>query len=164
MGSRPGAEQFARPVEPNQRRYEALRCYFLDGAAAEDVAERFGYTRASVETLVRDYRAGRLVLFGSSRPGPRSEPKKDSARTLTLALRREGHSLAEITRALTAAGTPLGRTAIWELVREEGLGRLPLETIPAAGTLTIPAPKTQRLAPGDWPESGSVASEHAGLF
>src|SRR5664279_3859780 len=124
MGSRPGAEQFARPVEPNQRRYEALRCYFLDGAAAEQVAQRFGYTRASVETLVRDYRAGRLVLFGSSRPGPRSEPKKDSARTLTLALRREGRSLAEITRALVAAGTPLGRTAIWELVREEGLGRL----------------------------------------
>ena len=52
MGSRPGAEQFARPVEPNQRRYEALRYYFVDGAAAGDVAERFGYTRASVETLV----------------------------------------------------------------------------------------------------------------
>jgi transposase len=91
MGSRPGAEQFARPVEPNQRRYEALRSYFLEGAAAEDVARRFGYTRASVETLVRDYRAGRLELFASSRPGPRSEPKKDTARRLTLALRREGH-------------------------------------------------------------------------
>ena len=133
MGSRSGAEQFARPVEPNQRRYEALRCYFLEGASAEDVAARFGYTRASVETLVRDYRAGRLELFASSRPGPRSEPKKDSARKLTLALRREGRSLAEITRALKAAGTPLGRTAIWELVGEEGLGRLPVEAPAAIG-------------------------------
>jgi transposase-like protein len=89
-----------------------LRAYFVEGASAEQVAQRFEYTRASVETLVRDYRAGRLELFASSRPGPRSEPKKDSPRTLILTLRREGRSLAQIARALTAAGTPLGRTAI----------------------------------------------------
>jgi transposase len=163
MGSRPGAEQFARPVEPNQRRYEALRCYFLESASADDVARRFGYTRASVETLVRDYRAGRLELFASSRPGPRSEPKKDSARKLTLALRREGRSLAEITRALKAAGTPLGRTAIWELVGEEGLGRLPVE-VSTPASRSLPAPKAQRLGAGDWPQAGTLSSEHAGLF
>lgn len=151
------------PVEPNQRRYEALRCYFVEGAAADDVGERFGYTRASVETLVRDYRAGRLELFASSRPGPRTEPKKDSARKLTLALRREGRSLAEITRALKAAGTPLGRTAIWELVGEEGLGRLPTGT-PQPASETLLAPKAQRLRAGDWPQTGAVSSEHAGLF
>ncbi len=152
------------PLKPNQRRYEALRSYFVEGASAEQVAQRFDYTRATVETLVRDYRAGRLDLFASSRPGPRSEPKKDSARTLILTLRREGRSLAQITRALTAAGTPLGRTAIWEVVRDEGLGRLPLQTLPPASPLTVAAPKTQRLQPGDWPVAGSVTSEHAGLF
>ena len=144
MGSRSGAEQFARPVEPNQRRYEALR-YFLEGASAEDVAARFGYTRASVETLVRDYRAGRLELFASSRPGPRSEPEKDSARKLTLALRREGRSLAEITRALKAAGAPLGRPAIWELVGEEGLGRTAVEPgTPRAGRCPRPQSQSSR--------------------
>ena len=116
-----------------------------------------------METLVRDYRAGRLELFASSRPGPRSEPKKDSARKLTLALRREGRSLAEITRALKAAGTPLGRTAIWELVGEEGLGRLPVEP-GAPASRALPAPKAQRLADGDWPREGTLSSEHAGLF
>jgi len=30
--------------------------------------------------------------------------------------------------------------------------------------LLLIAPKTQRLRPSDWPVSGSVASEHAGLF
>ncbi len=164
MASRPGAELFARPVAPNQRRYEALRCYFVEGASAQQVAARFDYTRATVETLVRDYRAGRLELFTSSRPGPRSEPKKDSARTLILTLRREGRSLAEIARALTAAGTPLGRTAIWEVLGEEGLGRLPLAALAPASPLSVTAPKTQRLQPGDWPVAGSVSSEHAGLF
>src|ERR687891_1163285 len=124
MAARPGAERFTAPGEPNQRRYEALRAYYVEGASAQAVAERFGYTRASVETLVRDHRAGRLALFASSRPGPRAQPKKDRARALVVALRSEGRSLAEIGRALDAAGAGLSRTAIWEILAEAGLGRL----------------------------------------
>ncbi len=82
---------------------------------------------------------------------------------MTLALRREGRSLAEITRALKAAGTPLGRTAIWEVVGEEGLGRLPVEA-PQTASGALLAPKAQRLQAGDWPQEGTVSSEHAGLF
>jgi transposase len=164
MGSRSGAERFFGPVEPNQRRYEALRAYFVEGLPAQAVAERFGYTRASVETLVRDFRAGRLALFASSRPGPRTQPKKDRARSLALAMRREGRSLAEIGRALQAAGAPLSRTAIWEVLGEQGLGRLTAPT-PAAAALRAPvAPKTRRLRSTDWPRIGSLASEHAGLL
>jgi transposase len=164
VGSRSEAARFIAPVEANQRRYEALRAYFVDGDSAQAVAERFGYTRASVETLVRDYRAGRLELFASSRPGPRTQPKKDRARVLAVAMRREGRSLEEIGRALQAAGAPLSRTAIWELVGEQGMGRLPAPT-PGAAVLSAPvAPKTRRLRSTDWPAIGSLSSEHAGLF
>jgi transposase len=164
MGSRSGVERFVAPVEPNQRRYEALRAYFVEEASAQAVAERFGYTRASVETLVRDYRAGRLELFSSSRPGPRTQPKKDRARALAVAMRREGRSLAHIGRALQAAGAPLSRTAIWELLGEQGMGRQPAPA-PDAALLAAPvAPKTRRLRSVDWPAIGSIASEHAGLF
>ena len=91
-----------RQEDVAQRRYEALRAYFVEELSAEAVGERFGYTRATVETLVREFRAGRLSLFASSRPGPRAQPKKDRARTLALGLRREGRSLREIERALHA--------------------------------------------------------------
>lgn len=161
MGSRPGGERFTAPVEPNQRRYEALRAYFVEGLKAGAVAEQFGYTRTSVETLVRDYRAGRLELFASSRPGPRHQPKKDSARMLAVSLRREGRSLGEIGVALEAAGTPLGRTALWEMLGEEGLGRL---AAPAAALAAPALPKTRRLQAKDWPKMGRLQSEHAGLF
>ena len=86
----------------------------------------------TVETLVRDFRAGRLELFASSRPGPRRQPKKEKARTLALALRRDGRSLREIERALAAEGAPLSRTAIWELVAEEGLAQPETEAQPPA--------------------------------
>jgi transposase len=118
--SRPGAERFTAPAEPNQRRYEALRAYFVEQQSAKAVAEHFGYNRSTVETLVRDWRAGRLGLFASSRPGPRRQPKTDRAHTLALALRCEGRSLREIERALRAEGVPLSRTAIWKLAEEAG--------------------------------------------
>jgi len=164
MGSRPGAERFTAPDEPNQRRYEALRAYFVQGDSAEAVAERFGYTRATVETLVRDFRAGRLELFASSRPGPRAQPKKDRARTLALALRREGRSLREIERALSAEGVPLSKTAIWELASEEGLGRLEREAETEPEPLALTAPKARRLTDKDWAAAQRISSEHAGLF
>jgi len=166
MGSRPGAERFTEPSEPNQRRYEALRAYYVEGLSAEAVGERFGYTRATVETLVRDFRAGRLELFTSSRPGPRTQPKKDRARTLVLALRREGRSLRQIERALQAEGVPLSKTAIWELASEEGLGRLEreAEAETEAEPLALQAPKAKRLTDTDWAEGMRVSSEHAGLF
>lgn len=162
MGSRAEADRFTAPTAPNQRRYEALRAYFVEGLAAEAVAERYGYTRSSVETLVRDFRAGRLELFASSRPGPRTQPKKDRARALVVAMRREGRTLLEIGQALEAAGAGLSRTAIWEILAEEGMGRRPAAQ---AAVLAAPvAPKTRRLRSGDWSTVGSLASEHAGLF
>jgi transposase len=162
VGSRPGAERFTAPVEPNQRRYEALRAYYVEGASAEAVAQRFGYTRASVETLVREHRAGRLGLFASSRPGPRTQPKKDRARALVVALRSEGRSLGEIGRALGAASVGLSRTAIWEILAEAGMGRLPAAE--QAASAAPVAPKTRRLRAEDWPRTEALHSEHAGLF
>jgi len=162
VGARPGAERFTAPSEPNQRRYEALRAYYVEGASAQEVAQRLGYTRATVETLVRDERAGRLALFSSSRPGPRSQPKKDRARALVVALRSEGRSLQEIGRALEAAEVGLSRTAIWEILAEAGLGRL--QGAEAQAPAVPAAPKTRRLRDADWPRLGTIQSEHAGLF
>jgi transposase len=164
VGSRVGAERFTSSSEPNQRRYEALRAYFVEGETAEAVGERFGYTRATVETLVRDWRGEGLALFASSRPGPRSQPKKDKARTLALGLRREGRSLRQIERALAAEGVALSRTAIWELVSAEGLGQLAPQPEPDAEPVALVAPKTRRLSEKDWASGQRISSEHAGLF
>jgi hypothetical protein len=66
-----GAEFFTAPEQLNQRRYEALRAYFVDELTYAQVGERFGYTRWGVINLVREYRAGKLALFAPPRkPGP----------------------------------------------------------------------------------------------
>lgn len=166
MAPRPGHDRFTSPTQPNQRRYEALRAYFVEGASAVEVAERLGSARASVETLVRDYRAGRLgQLFVTPRPGPVRQPRKDAARALALRLRREGHGLDAIVDALERAGTPLSRTATWELLGEAGLARLERPAAPAALAAPVARePKTRVLTDAHWPAEGTVRCEHAGLF
>jgi len=88
--ARPGAEFFAEPGTADQRRYEALRAYLLEGATAAEAASRFGYTAASVRSMARDFRAGRRDFFTGTKPGPKSAPAKDAARARIIELRRAG--------------------------------------------------------------------------
>ena len=64
---REGAGAFTAPAQVNQRRYEALRAYFVDGLSYAEAGERLGYTRWAMINLVRDYRAGKLELFAPPR-------------------------------------------------------------------------------------------------
>ncbi len=115
----------AGPGQVNQRRYEALRAYLHDGASLRQAADATGYTRAALASLVRDLRAGRLTLFAPPGvPGRKSAPKKDAARGRVIELRRDGLSVYEISARLGREGTPLGRSAVSDVLREEGFGRL----------------------------------------
>src|ERR1022692_1039827 len=122
---RPGGETFARPVHVSQRRYEAVRAYLHEGAGLGEAAARFGYTPSALASLVRDFRAGKLVLLAEpGKPGRKSAPKKDRARGKVIELRRAGLSVYEISARLAAAGTPLNRTGVGQILAEEGFGRL----------------------------------------
>ena len=74
------AEWFTSPQQVNQRRYEALRAYFVDRLSYAEAGARFGYTRWAMINLVRDWRAGKLELFAPpGKPGPKTAPAKDRA-------------------------------------------------------------------------------------
>ena len=121
------AEWFASPQQVNQRRYEALRAYFVDRLPYAQAGARFGYTRWAMINLVREHRAGKLELFAPPRrpgPAPGTAPAKDRARGRVIELRRQGLSSYEISRRLQAEGTPLNRTSVAEILAEEGFGRL----------------------------------------
>jgi transposase len=109
----------------NQRRYEALRAYLYQGLPLRQAAEATGYTREALASLVRDLRAGKLAVFAPpGKPGRKNAPKKDAARGRVIELRRAGLSVYEISTRLIQEGTPLGRSAVSDILREEGFGRL----------------------------------------
>src|SRR5258706_15950469 len=153
---RPGWELVAGQGAVNQRGYEALRAYLHDGASLQQAADAAGYTRAALASLVRDLRAGKLALFAPPGvPGRKSAPKKDAARGRVIELRREGLSVYEISTRLGGEGTPLSRTGVSDILREEGFGRLlrgpslrPASARqPPAGTPPCPPPPSSILTP-----------------
>src|SRR6266705_1008065 len=76
-----GREFFTAPAEVNQRRYEALRAYHVEDLTLAAAGQRFGYTRATMASLVRDFRAGRLKLFTPPAAGSSSCAARDCQST-----------------------------------------------------------------------------------
>jgi hypothetical protein len=141
---RQGWELLAGQV--NQRRYEALRAYLFEGASLQQAADASGYTRDALASLVRDLRAGRLTVFAPpGTPGRKNAPKKDAARARAIELRREGLSVYEISTRLIRDGTPLGRSAVSDILREEGFGRLLRGPAPEASTSPATSGRDTRL-------------------
>src|SRR5674536_260713 len=158
---RAGGEYFLEPAEAVQRRYEALRCYFVEDASAESVGARFGYSPATVHQLAAELRAGRSSFFRSSKPGPKGPRKTHTIRDRVLVLRAADRSVTEIAQALTAQGDAVSAQTVWAILKSEVLERL--ERRGPAG----PAPRLEPVtakALGAWPTGARYACDHAGLY
>ena len=117
---------FAEPPHPRQRQYEALRAFFLEGHPSAEVAYAFGYTPGSFRVLCHQFRRDTdPQFFLTPAHGPRTQPLKSKAHDLVVALRKQNHSVYEISQALKDRGTPLSPTAVREVLREEGFAPLP---------------------------------------
>ena len=117
---------FEVPSHPRQRRYEALRAYFLEARPSHEVARDFGYSPGSFRVLCHQFRRNAAPqFFASSSPGPREQPKKSKARDLAVALRKQNRSVYEISEALKERNMPLSPTAVREVLRVEGFAPLP---------------------------------------
>jgi transposase len=162
---------FTAPTGVNQRRYEALRAYYVEELSYAEAGARFGYSRWAMIDLVRQYKAGTLELFAPPKkpgPPPGSAPAKDRARGRVIALRREGLSTYEISARLAAEGTPLNRASVGEILTQEGFGRLVRHPEPEASANPATAgrdtrlPRAQVLDFASWPRR--LDSTRAGLL
>lgn len=70
-------EFFTDPKDNNQRRYEALRAFYVDKLSDKEISEKFGYTYYSFKSLKRDYK--HLTpedFFTDLHKGPKGPHKK----------------------------------------------------------------------------------------
>ena len=117
---------FLEPGPPKQRAYEALRAYFVEGRPSHVVARAFGYSPGAFRVLCHAFRREPApTFFVIPRRGPRAQPKKAAARTLIVALRKQNHSIYEISEALTERQVALSPTAVREVLKAEGFAPLP---------------------------------------
>ncbi len=117
---------FLQPASPKQRQYEALRAYFIEGRPAPEVAVAFGYSTGAFHVLCHHFRRDPApAFFVSPRHGPQSQPKKSAARDHIVRLRKQNHSVYEISQQLKEQGRPLSPTAVREVLKAEGFAPLP---------------------------------------
>jgi len=116
---------FLEPDGAKQRMYEALRAYFLEGKPSADAAKAFGYTAGSFRVLCHQFRRDPPTFFVKASHGPRSQPKKSAARDLIVELRKQNHSVYEISEELKSRNMVLSPTAVREVLKEEGFAPLP---------------------------------------
>jgi transposase len=117
---------FLEPASAKQRQYESLRAYFVEGRPSAEVARAFGYTESTFHVMCHKFRRDPdPVFFVTPRKGPQAQPNKSAAWDLVVKLRKENHSIYEISEALKEQGIPLGATAVGELLKAEGFSALP---------------------------------------
>jgi transposase len=117
-------QAFLSPQNTTHRQYEALRAYFVEGLAAAEAAQRFGYTVGSFHQLAHQFRnePQRQFFVDHSRPGVKVE---DAVRQQIIRLRKQNLSIYDISRALRKEDIQRTPAAVAKVLQEEGFAKLP---------------------------------------
>src|SRR5437773_9822461 len=117
---------FLEPNLPKHRQYEALRAYIVESRSPKEVARAFGYSLNSFHVLCHHFRReNQPLFFVSPRHGPQTQPKKSAAHELIIQLRKQNHSVYEISQLLKERHRPLSASAVREVLKAEGFAPLP---------------------------------------
>lgn len=117
---------FLHPIDPMQKRYEALRASFVDGLSAKEIAHKFGYSIHTVNALRRDFKAGSLPpFFHPLLKGPK-QPRSSTlqCKDRIIELRKQNYSIDEIEEVLLREGTIITTKTIHQVLNAEGFAKL----------------------------------------
>jgi transposase len=117
------ADLFRSPALVAQRNYEICKAYYLEEAAAEQLAERFGLHPDSVRAIVRDFARDPDLqqFFVVNRPGRQTAPKRDALSAQILRLRQQGLTLAQIRQRLHEQGHSISESYLSRILSRQGL-------------------------------------------
>ena len=139
---------FQHPLSPRQKHYEAVRAVVIEKRAVEEVAQQFGYKTATLYSLLRDAKAGRLELFPIVRKGPHQKRTSPDVQDKIMAYRRQRLSSLDIQDRLTAEGITISVKTVERCLKDAGFGRLKRRTNQELGKTvknTLIAPKSEHL-------------------
>ena len=121
-------EYFQNPKEPAQKRYEALRAYFLESLTQKEAAKRAGYSLSTFQSLVSNFQNGKVEFFVKPQYGPNRRQASDFIHDKIISLRKSGHSVYEIKDILSRDGFITSIQTINRITKDEGFAKLPRRT------------------------------------
>lgn len=121
-------EYFQNPKEPAQKRYEALRAYFLESLTQKEAAKRAGYSISTFQSLVSNFQNGKVEFFLKPQYGPNRRQASDFIHERIVSLRKSGYSVYEIKDVLSKEGFSTSIQTINRIIKDEGFAKLPRRT------------------------------------
>ena len=123
------ATYFTRPVDPWQRRYEALRASFVERLPAQMVAERYGFSPGYIRLLRHQFSHGKIDFAEPSPEGRIARRRVGAqARRKIGEWRKTGLSAGEIAQLMSEEGADLSVRTVERVLAEEGFPKLPRRT------------------------------------
>jgi len=120
---------FKHPKEPAQRRYEALRAYYLESLSQSEAAKRAGYAVTTFQSLVSNFQNGKIDFFTKPQFGPKRRQVSDFIYEKIVSLRKSNHySIYEIKDALLEEDFQTSLQTINRILDDEGFTKLQRRT------------------------------------
>jgi len=121
-------EYFSNPKESAQKRYEALRAYFLESLTQKEAAERAGYSASTFQSLVSNFKNGKIEFFVKPHHGPNQRQTSDFIQERIISLRKSNHSIYDIRDILSEEDFHTSIQTINRITKDEGFAKLPRRT------------------------------------
>jgi hypothetical protein len=119
---------FKHPKGPAQRRYEALRAYYLGSLTQSEAAKRAGYATTTFQSLVSNFQNSKIEFFVKQQYGPKRRQVSDFVYERIVALRKFNHSIYEIIDILSTEGFQTSLQTINRILDDEGFTKLKRRT------------------------------------
>jgi len=124
------AEYFTSTANPLHRQYLAMRMFYAEGASAEEVAQRYGYTTSTIYTYARNLKeklssCEEDPFFKEPQIGRKKLDRGGEINKLVITYRKRNLSVPEIKAALDAQNINVSQRYISLLLANEGFARLP---------------------------------------
>ncbi len=163
-------DYFLNPSTIAQKKYEALRAFFIDKLPAKEVAAKFEYTYRAFTSLVADFKKSRKErpeeepFFQVKKPGRKEMKQKASIVRLVTDLRKKYLSVPDIKVVLDGKGFKISEKEIYLIVKQEGFARMPRRTQKERSLLDIPTIKPEKSFMIEYEFCDKFSSNSLGLL
>ncbi|NET38922.1 MAG: transposase [Cyanothece sp. SIO1E1] len=148
-------EFFQSPQAIAHKQYEALRAFYVEGKAAAEVAQQFGYTLSAFYSLTRDFKQ-RLKepepsqqFFVTVTRGRKPKDSNGQTEQLIITLRQKHLSVPDIKAILDSQNYDVSEGYIYKVIAQAGFERLTRRNKQtrdeALAAVTLAAPQSQML-------------------
>jgi transposase len=146
---------FDSPQNLLHKQYLAVRAFLYEKKSADEVAQKYSYTKATIYSMARDFKMllyeNKLddYLFSKIRLGRPERTSAIQTKDKIVALRKHYLSVEEIKENLDAQGEKVSETFIYNSIKSAGFARLPKRTklvkIDIQSKIKIVAPIAEKL-------------------